>query len=151
MNPNALWVLFAFVGMWLGISTLLAWMSGWRALVERFPDRDEVPVSRLRLVSGRLGKGSDWNPLGGISYGSCLRIDICPSGMRIAIWWISGPFQRPFFIPWSMISVKKFSMSFMPLIMPSYRLTFGHFGLSELTLRGRAFRRIEASGKLTTV
>ena len=109
MNGTAFLAIFPFlfIGMWLVITTMLTYFSGWEKLRERFPDHEETPRRRLRFQSGLFGKGSMWNPWGNVSYRNCLRFDICRSGLRVAIWRIFGPFSGPFMVPWDKISVEE--------------------------------------------
>ena len=43
-------------GIWLLVTTLLGWLSGWFTLQEVYPDRSEEPLERLRFQSARLGR-----------------------------------------------------------------------------------------------
>ena len=135
---------FMFVGMWLLSTTLMRWMSGWASLQERFPDRVEAPLKRLFLPSGMLGKGSLWNPWGNVNFGNTLRLEICPSGLRVALWRVFGLFSKPFFVPWKLIAVEERRVLFMRV----YRLSFGDPNLSALTIRRRTFSKIEQLGFL---
>ena len=148
MNDTAFAAIFPFffIGMWLLVTTVLWFFSGWPTLSERFPDRLERPLQVLRFQSARLGKGGPWNPWGAVSYGGCLRFDICAGGLRVRIWRIYGPFSKPFFVPWDKIAVEEKRF----LFLRSYRLTFGSSELSALTIRRRAYTRIAASGFLNS-
>ncbi len=86
-----------FVAMWLGVTTLLAHLSGWFELTRQFPDRDETPLLRISGQSGQMGLS--------VSMGAVLSLGACPSGLRVGIMRAFGPFSRPFFVPWSRISV----------------------------------------------
>ena len=146
INQTALFAIFPFLffGMWLLVTTLLWWWSGWGALQEKFPNIDEAPLKRMRFQSGMLGKGTQWNPWGNVNYGKCLLLDICPSGLRVAIWRIFGLFSKPFFIPWQRITVEQRLILFMRY----YRLSFGDPNLSALTIWRRTFSCIEQLGFL---
>ena len=146
MNDKAFLAIFPFlfIGVWLLSTTLMAVFSGWTTLAQHFPDRDDRPLKVLRFQSARLGKGGRWNPWGGVSYGSCLRFDICAGGLRVKIWRIFGPFSRPFFVPWDKISVEEQRIFFFR----TYRLAFGSSDLSALTIYRRSFKKIESSGLL---
>jgi hypothetical protein len=135
---------FLFIGMWFAISSLLGWLSGWLTLQERFPDRQEPPIERLRFQSAGLGKGHVWNPWGKVSYSRCLRFDLCRTGLRVAIWRIFGLFCHPFLVPWERISVEEKRILFFRV----YQLSFGDDKLSALTIRARTYERIKASGFL---
>ena len=146
MSDNALAALvpFLFIGIWLIVALVTYHFSGWAKLVERFPDRLDQPVRRLRFRSGRMGKGSRWNPWGGVSYSGCLRFDICRTGLRVAAWRIALPFSQPFLVPWDKIAVEQQRFLFFRY----YRLTFGSGELSALTIDHRAFRAIAEDGLL---
>ena len=133
--------LFIFIGMWLIVTTALDYFSGWYSLRRRFPNIDEQAVDRLHFRSGLLGKGSMYNPWGNVSYGNCLRFDVCPSGLRVAVWRIFGPFSGPFFVPWQDISVEQKNLFFLKF----YRLSFGGSGESALTIGSWTYRRIAAN------
>ena len=72
-----------FILMWLGVTTLLSWKSGWFKLMRRYPDQDETSVLVLRNQSGSMG---------GVSMRNILQLEVCPSGLRISIFRIFGPF-----------------------------------------------------------
>jgi hypothetical protein len=92
-----------FAAMWLAVTSLLALMSGWFELQSRFPDRTEAPIRRWSMASGSLG--------GLASYRSCLVLDVCPSGLRVGVWRLFGPFCRAFFVPWSDLKVERGALS----------------------------------------
>ncbi len=145
MNGNAFLGVFPFlfIGMWLGITSLLSLFSGWRTLQTQFPDRDEIPTLRLRMQSAQMGRRSRHNPWGGVSYGSCLRFDVCPTGLRVAVWRIFGIFDRPFLVPWNQIAVERRKV----LFVKRYSLRLGNTGIT-LTIRDKAYQRIAANSPL---
>ncbi len=142
MNPNALFAVFPFlfIGFWLFITAMLGRMSGWFALQERYPDRDEIPLLRLRGESGQLGRGDPFNPWGGVSFGGCLRLDVCPGGLRVAVWWVFGPFERPFLVPWGEIQVEESKLWIIKRFRLEFRGTYGN----ALTIRPGTYARIAA-------
>ena len=87
---------FFFVGMWLLVTTILARKAGWPELSTKYPDTDEEAVRVLRFQSG-------W--MGGVSMSSILRLEACPSGLRVGILKLFGPFSRKFFVPWKEIRI----------------------------------------------
>jgi hypothetical protein len=89
---------FFFVGMWLLVTTSLARKAGWPDLSNRYPNRDEQPVRVLRFQSG-------W--MGGVSMSSILRLEACPSGLRVGILKMFGLFSRDFFVPWNEIRIQR--------------------------------------------
>ncbi|WP_309621774.1 hypothetical protein [Novosphingobium sp.] len=145
MNQNALLAIFPFlfVGLWVGSTALLGAMSGWYRLQDRFPDRPEQqPIIRLRFQSASFGDSR----FAVANYGNCLRYDVCPSGLRVGISRIFGPFSRPFFVPWSQIKIEKKSFLGLPhYILGAYRLGLGNPEETSLNIYDRAARRIEAA------
>ena len=85
--------------LYLFITTLLGYTSGWFRLARKYPDRNEPALLELRNQSGYMGPG--------VSMRSILHIDVCQSGLRLGMMAIFGPFNRDFFVPWEEISVKR--------------------------------------------
>src|SRR5580765_7585355 len=141
MNENAFLAVFPFlfVGMWIGVTALLAALSGIGELAERYPDRPEQrPWRTLRFQSGQLGRFI----MTGVNYGGCLRFDVCPAGLRVKIWRIYAPFSKPFLVPWDAIAVESRPVLGLPFYFARrYRLTFGNPPLGPLTFSGRTGRR----------
>jgi hypothetical protein len=77
---------------------ILSLLSGWFGLAERYPDLNEEPVLTLRNQSGSVGS---------VSMRSVLSLSVCPSGLRIGIMRIFGPFSRDFLVPWNEIAVTR--------------------------------------------
>lgn len=87
-----------FALMWLGVTTLLSALSGWFSLMRRFPDRpNETPLLVLKRQSGRMGMG--------VSLSRILTLSACPSGLRVGMMRLFGPFCQEFFVPWNEITV----------------------------------------------
>jgi hypothetical protein len=95
---NPLYFLIAFPLFWFVVTMILSLISGWFGLAERYPDLNEQPVLTLRSQSGSVGS---------VSMRSVLRLSICPSGLRIGIMRLFGPFSRDFLVPWNEISVTR--------------------------------------------
>jgi hypothetical protein len=91
--------LISFALMWLLITTYLLLVSGWFRLMLRFPDRHEPPLLQIRMTNGSIGLGID---LRGI-----LTVSACPSGLRVGVLRLFGPFCRDFFVPWESISATR--------------------------------------------
>jgi hypothetical protein len=127
-----------FAGMWLAVTSVIAVMSGWFELQSRYPDRSEEPIRRWAMASGRLG------PLA--QYSSCMVLAVCPSGLRVGVWRVFGPFCRNFFVPWSDLGVQRTGLA--------TRLVIGAGALGDrpagaLTVsNGQAAQLAEAAGKL---
>jgi len=90
-------VMFAVI--WFGVTWLLGWMSGWHALMERYPDRHEQPALRLSWQTGAMGFG--------VNYKNVLKLAVCPSGLRVGVIKLFGPFARDFMVPWRDLKVKR--------------------------------------------
>jgi hypothetical protein len=105
-----------FVALWLGVTSLLSVLSGWSALMQAFPDRDETPVLSLSGQSGSMGLG--------VNMRGVLTIAVCPSGLRIGMPRLLAPFSRDFLVPWDRLSVTRKRV----LFMDAARLQFGPVG-----------------------
>jgi hypothetical protein len=95
---NPLYFLIAFPLFWFVVTMILSFISGWFGLAERYPDVNEEPVLILRNQSGSVGS---------VSMRGILQLSVCPSGLRIGIMRLFGPFSRAFFVPWNEISVTR--------------------------------------------
>lgn len=103
-----------FVGLWLVVTTILGALSGWYALMRRYPDRSETPLLTLRYQSGSMGFL--------VNYGRLLTLSACPSGLRIGMNRLFGPFCRNFFVPWTESRIIRRGMF---LLWPVAQLAFG--------------------------
>jgi len=119
-----------FLCLWFVVTTLLGLLSGWYALMRAFPDRDEAPLQRLVWLSGKMGI---------VSMRSVLTIAVCPSGLRITIFRLLGPFCRPIFVPWEQIQVGR-ERHFLMGDMAALR--FGGWHGASLLLRAEVADRL---------
>lgn len=124
-----------FAAMWIGITSLLGRLSGWNALARTFPDTPDRPVETLKFRSARMGV---------VNYSSCLWLDICPTGLRVSVLRLLGPFQKPFFVPWNQIRAEPG----FDLLIKAVRLTFGPRGEGNVTISRGTFDRIAANSPL---
>jgi hypothetical protein len=116
--------------MWLGVSTVIAVVSGWFRLMARFPDQPEEPLLRITRQAGVMGAGARMNGI--------LSLSVCPSGLRVGIMRIFGPFCRDFFVPWDAISMtRKTSWS-----RPVADLQFGIPATGSLTIAAPVANRL---------
>jgi hypothetical protein len=123
-----------FLAIWLAVTTLLALLSGWFALMRIYPDRDEQAVLHMSGQSGSMGMG--------VNLRGVLTLDVCPSGLPVGIMRAFGPFSRAFLVPWSDISFVRKTMFFTPIA----RLRLGNAG--SLTIPATvADRMASAAGK----
>ena len=124
-----------FAAMWIGVTWLLGWMSGWHALMERYPDRHETPMLQLAWQTGVMGTI-------GVNYRNILRLAACPSGLRLGVMRFFGLFARDFLVPWREIKVKRSRWFWMDVA----ELSFGPHG--KLTVRADVADRLAtAAGK----
>jgi hypothetical protein len=117
--------------MWLFVTTILAREAGWYDLARKYPNRDEEPILRTVFQSGRMSK---------VSMSGILRLEVCPSGLRIGIWKLFGPFSRDFFVPWDEIRVERKN----GILWRTAKLTFGH-GPCNLVLMDYLTNRLARS------
>lgn len=120
-----------FVGMMLFISTVLGTLSGWFALQRRYPAGDEPVILRLRHCSGSMGLG--------VALNGVLTLSVSPSGLRVGIWRLIGPFQKPFFVPWQEIHTEPKAAFFFT---PMTRLSFGNPVNGTLKIDTRTWQRL---------
>ena len=103
-----------FAAIWFGVTFLLGWMSGWHSLMERYPDRHETPLLQLSWQTGVMGTM-------GVNYKNILRLASCPSGLRVGVMKMFGPFARDFMVPWRDIEVKRKRWFWMDVAELSFR------------------------------
>lgn len=102
-----------FVLLWLFVCVLLGFLSGWFSLMRAFPDRpQEAPLAVFKNESGMLGA---------VSMSGILTLSPCPSGLRVRINKLFGPFSRDFLVPWNVLSVSRKKI----LIWKYAELSFG--------------------------
>ncbi|GAA0335600.1 hypothetical protein GCM10009087_52560 [Sphingomonas oligophenolica] len=121
-----------FIALWLAMTAMLGLFSGWFALQNRYPDKDETALLTLRSQSGMMGKRVGMNGV--------LTLGACPSGLRIGIWRAFGLFQRPFLVPWEDITAEPKTFFFVPMA----RLGFGHPEIGSLTLDAGTWQSLSA-------
>ena len=122
---------FFFAGMWLLITTLLGFMSGWFNLQQWYPDDgSEEALLKLGGQSGVMGAG--------IGLNGCLKLRAYPSGLGIRIWRVFGPFQKPLRVPWNEIEAEPSSSFFIPMV----KLHLGKPGNGTLKISARSWSRL---------
>src|ERR1700733_12498716 len=102
--------------LWLLVSAILGFFSGWYSLMRAFPDRSyEEPVAVFKRESGRLGP---------VSMSGILKLSPCLSGLRVGIMKVFGPFHNEFLVPWDLIGVSRTKV----LGTEYSELSFGTYG-----------------------
>ena len=132
------WFPFFFIGMWLGVTSLLGLLSGWYGLMRGYPDTDEEPLVVLSSQSGSMGLGVGLNGI--------LSLSACPSGLRVGMWRIFGPFSRPFFVPWSEIQLEQKTV----FLTPRAKLSFGNPVVGTLSVAAPVWQRLAEAGGAST-
>lgn len=125
---------FVFVGFWLAITFLIGWISGWHALAARYPNRGETATTQLTWRSGRMG------PLSARMNG-VLWLDVCRSGLRVALLWPFAVFNKPFFVPWDDIQVTRIDGVFLNEV----QLKLGRPQIGTLTISEGLAKEIAAA------
>jgi len=82
---------FLFVGMWIFVSYVLAWQSGWARLARCYRAA-EGGVYQFAFSSGRLG---------GVGYSSSLNIGADARGLHISAVVLFRLWHAPLCVPWS--------------------------------------------------
>lgn len=125
-----------FIGMWLVVTTILGIMSSWFRLQRRFPSGKEVSRLTIRTLFGQMGLG--------VQMGGGLTLSACPSGLRVGMLRLFGPFQRPFLVPWEQIKAEPRTLFFLP----SVRLSFGDSEVGNLTIDARLWERLASQSSI---
>ena len=125
-----------FIGMWLVVTTILGITSGWFRLQQRFPSKKEVSRLTLKMLSGRMGLG--------VHMGGVLTLSACPSGLRVRMLRLFGPFGRPFMVPWEQVKAEPRTLFFLP----SVRLSFGDPEVGNLTIDARLWQRLASQSSI---
>jgi hypothetical protein len=88
----------AFAAIWSGVTVLLAYMSGWRALARRFGDpRPGRAEGEVRSGSARIG----FNAVLAVNYKSVLTVRMGPEGVGLTLFRLFALASPPLLIPWS--------------------------------------------------
>jgi FtsH-binding integral membrane protein len=123
-----------FIAMWLAVTTLLGFFSGWFRVAARFPDQLDEPILKLRGQSGSMG-------LVGVSMSGILILSACQFGLRVGLFRLFGPFERDFYVPWEEFSVVRSTRLFWPMA----ELSFGHPPVGTLRIRASIADRLAAA------
>lgn len=87
-----------FALLWLGVTGLLALLSGWVRLASRFAGTPMLEGERFRFVSGALGHRKF-----PVNYNGCLFVYLSPEGLGLSILFPFRFRSPPLLIPWSAI------------------------------------------------
>jgi hypothetical protein len=123
-----------FVGIWLLVVTILSAVSGWKGLSSRFPDRDDEVLATFRMASGFMR---------GVRMNNILSFTVCRTGLRVAMWKLFAPFDRPFFVPWEQLGVERREAWFQKRAV----LSFGTPPAGRLDIAGDLADRLSAAAQ----
>jgi hypothetical protein len=113
-----------FVLLWLLVCVILGFFSGWYLLMRTFPDRPhEEPLAVFKHESGMLGP---------VSMSGILKLSPCPSGLRVGIMKLFGPFSKDFLVPWDLIGVSRKKILVWKYAELSFGTTYGRLRISAL-------------------
>lgn len=114
------------LAIWLVVTTLIGFLSGWYSLMLRYSDRlNEIPVVKFSRESGYVG--SVFGGMRGI-----LNVSACRTGLRVGIMKFFGPFSEDFFVPWNEVSVKRRDFFFMKFAELTLGASYGKLGIDAL-------------------
>lgn len=86
---------FFFIGMWIGVCFLLAFIGGWSRLAEAYQTQTEFVGKKWYFQSGRLGL---------TNYNGVLTLGANYYGLYLAVFPLFRAGHPPLLIPWSDIS-----------------------------------------------
>lgn len=92
-----LWVAIPIllVGFWFGVSQLLASLSGWRELAQKYGVGSVSSFTR-KTTGGRIG---------GVAYNGCLVVGANAEGVALSVLLLFRPGHAPIFVPWAELSM----------------------------------------------
>lgn len=117
-------------GGWLALTSLLGVVSGWFRLQRHYKGPQERELRTLPAESG-------W--MGGIEFRGCLVLAACPSGLRVAVWPLFGPFEKPFIVPWTEIRAQNVPALFGAKV----QLMFGD-GIGSMRIKASSWESLVA-------
>jgi hypothetical protein len=121
--------LIGFVLAWVAVTTVLSAASGWFSLMRHYPNVPESPVLTLGMQSGSVGNAR---------VGAVVSLSVCPSGLRIGMLRVFGPFCRPVFVPWDAMRITRQNR----LLWKSATISIGHPPVGTVTLPAEVANRL---------
>jgi hypothetical protein len=92
---------FAFAALWIGVSSLVSYLSGWVSLAQRYRATGEASGIPVRVGVARLGRS-------GIGrFRNVLTVWVGAGGLRLHLLFLFGINSRDLFVPWPDISVSR--------------------------------------------
>lgn len=90
--------ILGFVGLWIGVSILLARIGGWSTLADVYRSSEAFEGNRWRFQSAQMR----W----GVNYNGILTVGANTRGLYLAVGLLLRAGHPPLFIPWTDISVR---------------------------------------------
>jgi hypothetical protein len=109
-------VVLAFIGLWLGVTFLLSYISGWAFLAEHY--RAARPFTG-RYESVRSSQMGPLGPFGGAR--NALNVGVDPAGLHLRMFILFRLNCRDLFIPWRDITVSRGKSLFMDYVEFHFR------------------------------
>lgn len=135
MQPH--WFVPLFVGSWCFVCGLLAHVSGWRSLAQRFPASGVVEGERFRFASASIGALS-WFP---VSYASCLFFTVGRTGLSMSVFFPFRFLSPEVHIPWSQVE----SVEESAQLLGRRTVVRIHGSTVKVTLLGRVGQSVSAA------
>jgi hypothetical protein len=123
-----------FILFWCAILSLIAVLSGWATLAQRFRLTATFAGPTWAFQSARMR----WNS----HYGSCLNVSADATGLKLSVLFLFRPGHPPLFVPWSEISVAK---RWRFLFFRQVKLLLGRGEQIPLVIGGGLADRIQAA------
>src|SRR5688500_16599070 len=86
----------AFVGMWAGVTLLLAFLSGWTSLARTYRGRLTTVAASVPMGSGVMSRFAIPT-----TYRNILNVAVGPEGVQLSVFPLFALGSPPIVIPWS--------------------------------------------------
>jgi hypothetical protein len=96
-----------FISMWLGITLLLAYASGWKKLAQTYSYQNEIISQK---------KNFQWVNLQGVDYRHCVTIGGNDKGLYLSLFFLFSFGSPSLFIPWGQIKITKKKYFWFPVL-----------------------------------
>jgi len=120
MDTHLLWLQFAFVlffiGLWLGVTYLLSYLSGWAFLARHYRAAQPFAGRYERVRASQMGP---LGPFGGAR--NALYVGIDSAGLHLRMFILFRVNCRDLFIPWPEITVTRGRSFFMDFVEFHFR------------------------------
>ena len=130
------WFLPLFVVGWTAVCALLAQLSGWTVLAQRFRANGAIEGESFRFASGSLGR-----EIFPVSYGHCLFVTVNSQALGVSLFLPFRVFSPPLVIPWTDVqTLTERRILFFDVVVLAVRNSW-----VRLSLRGAAGRAAKAA------